>query len=407
MSHPRVILSSKIETFEKIWYRKAKRVRFKGKFQLSSIEGKSNKSGLKWRKNQLVCLGLKLKAKIKKDDPLLAYSLKKRVKYVRLLRRKLRGEWHFYAQLVLQGKPYQKPRKPGVCQRKGTVGLDLGPSSIAIVSKESAELKPFCPELKSKALEKRTLQRKLDRQRRANNPTNYEKNGTIKKGKKTWKNSKRYLKTRNQVSESERKLASQRKTSHGTLVNQLLKKGRSFHFEELSYKGWQKGLFGKSVSRNAPGYFIGRLKRKAESASAKVVEMNTRKTKLSQTCHCGRIKKKKLSDRRHHCDCGVSAQRDLYSAYLARFVDAENVFHADQAISSWSSADSLLQTAWEKTYQTASVAQVRNSFGNPFSLRQSGSPAEERIERSSVGNVVASVSQIDGESPKQLFLFPS
>ncbi|MEK7485467.1 MAG: zinc ribbon domain-containing protein, partial [Planctomycetota bacterium] len=151
------------------------------------------------------------------------------------------------------------------------------------------------------------------------------------------------------------------------------------------YKGWQKGLFGKSVSRNAPGYFIDRLKRKAESASATVVEMNTRTTKLSQTCHCGRIQKKKLSERRHECECGVSAQRDLYSAYLARFVDEKNVFHADQAISSWSSADLLLQTVWEKTYQTASISQVRNSFGNPFSQRQSRSFAKERTERSKAG----------------------
>ncbi|MEK7485250.1 MAG: transposase, partial [Planctomycetota bacterium] len=354
------LASRAFSAVEKIWYRKAKRVRFKGKFQLSSIEGKSNQSGLKWRNNQVLWQGLKLKSKIDPDDKLLKYSLQKRVKYVRLLRSQIRGKWRFYAQLVLAGSPYEKPKKQGEVQLKGSVGLDLGPSSIAIVSEFSAELKIFCPELKLKALEKRTLQRKLDRQRRANNPTNYEANGTIKKGKKTWKNSKHYLKTRTQISEIERKLASQRKTSHGTLVNRILKMGRGFHFESLSYKGWQKGLFGKSVSRNAPGYFINHLKRKAESASARVVEMNTRTTKLSQTCHCGRIHKKKLSQRIHACNCGVSAQRDLYSAYLARFVDEENVFHTDQATSSWLSADSLLRTAWEKTYQTASVSQVRN-----------------------------------------------
>jgi hypothetical protein len=382
------LASRAFSAVEKVWLRKAKRVRFKGKYQFTSIEGKSNKSGLKWRENQVLWQGLKLKTKINKDDPLLPYSITKRVKYVRLVKRKLQGKWRFYAQLVLEGIPYQKPLKQGEVQLKGSVGLDLGPSSIAIVSECSAELKSFCPELKSKASEKRTLQRKLERQRRANNPQNYENNGTIKRGKKTWKNSNHSLKTRNQISEIERKLVAQRKTSHGRTLNRLLKMGRSFHFEALSYQGWQKGFFGKSVLRNAPGYLIDRLKRKAESASAKVVELNTRTTKLSQTCHCGRIQKKKLSERRHQCECGVSAQRDLYSAYLARFVDKDNHFHADQATSSWSSADSLLQTAWEKTYQTASVSQVRNSFGNPFSLRQSSSSAQERIDRSQARNVV-------------------
>jgi putative transposase len=290
----------------------------------------------------------------------------------------------------------------------GRVGLDVGPSTVAIVAESGvAQLNSFCPELKPKVQEKRVLQRKLDRQRRANNPENYEKDGRIKRGKKKWKNSKRYLETRNKIANEERKLAAQRKTSHGALLNFIMLLGTIFCFEKLSYKGWQKGWFGKSVNRNAPGQFIARLKHKAGSASAAIVEIEPRENKLSQRCHCGRIKKKRLSERVHECECGVYAQRDLYSGYLARFVSKDNKLHADQACESWSSADSLLQTAWEKAYETASVSQVRNSFGNPDFQRKSSSSAQERIERTKAWNVVASDFQSDGESPRQLLLFRS
>lgn len=44
--------------------------------------------------------------------------------------------------------------------------------------------------------------------------------------------------------------------------------------------------------------------------------------KLSQTCLCGNIKKKKLKERVHKCDnCGYEMDRDLLSALLAMFVD--------------------------------------------------------------------------------------
>ncbi|MEK7487135.1 MAG: transposase [Planctomycetota bacterium] len=374
------LASRAFSAVEKVWYRQAKKVRFKGKYRLASIEGKSNKTGIKWRHNQILWQGLKLKAILNPKDPLQSYALQQKVKYVRLLRRKIRTNWHFYAQLVVQGKPYQKPKKKGAVQLDGVVGLDLGPSSIAIVSEQSADLKAFCPELVEKAQIKRKFQRKLDRQRRANNPKNYNANGTIKKGRKVWKNSKRYAQTLDRVSDMERKLAAQRKTSHGTLLNQVLLKGKQFHFEKLNYKAWQKSFFGKSIKRNAPAQFIDRLKRKAECAGASVLEINTYSTKLSQTCHCGLVKKKKLSERIHTCECGVLAQRDLYSAYLACFVDQNSGFHAEQAVIAWPSADVLLQTAWTKAYQTASVSLLRNSFGKPPSLRQSGS--SEKGERS-------------------------
>jgi hypothetical protein len=57
----------------------------------------------------------------------------------------------------------------------------------------------LCAELAPNAQSIRRLQRRMDRQRRANNPANYDERGRTKKrgmGRFSWKNSKRYLATR-------------------------------------------------------------------------------------------------------------------------------------------------------------------------------------------------------------------
>ncbi|CRK80199.1 hypothetical protein BN000_00080 [Neobacillus massiliamazoniensis] len=92
-----------------------------------------------------------------------------------------------------------------------TMGMDIGPSTIAMVSDTKAELKEFCEKVVKIDKEKRVIQRRLERQRKANNPQHYNVDGTIKKGKKVWKNSKRYIKIKKELAEMERRLAETRK----------------------------------------------------------------------------------------------------------------------------------------------------------------------------------------------------
>ncbi len=229
----------------------------------------------------------------------------------------------FYIQLVCEGTPFQKPKNKVGC---GLVGLDIGPSTIAIAAPthEQAELRQFCNELKKDQRKIRVEQRKLDRQRRANNPQNYNENGTVKNGAKKWVKSSNYKDTQNRLSETNRKLAAHRKSLHGQLVNHIISMGDEIKLEKLSYRAFQK-MFGKSVGMRAPGMFVSMLKRKAVSAGVSVTEFPTRTTKLSQVCLCGQVKKKSLSERWHICDCGVVAQRDLFSAFLASCVESERL----------------------------------------------------------------------------------
>lgn len=91
-----------------------------------------------------------------------------------LVKRKLNTKIRFFVQLVLEGSTYLKPQ---FNSPEKEVGLDIGPSTIAHISDNHAQLEKFCHQLDGKQNEIRTLQRKLDRQRDANNPQNYTEKG--------------------------------------------------------------------------------------------------------------------------------------------------------------------------------------------------------------------------------------
>jgi putative transposase len=364
---------------------KAKRVRFKGRYQLDTVEGKSNATGLVWRSDRVVWRGLTLLAYLPQGtqhDPVLAHGLAAPVKYVRLVRRRIGERTRYAAQLICAGKPYQKPEHP---LGDGTVGLDLGPSTVAVVSDTEARLEQFCTSLDPQATQIRREQRHLDRQRRANNPDNYHPNGTVKKrrkGRKHWRASKRQRCTQGHLADRQRRQAAHRKSLHGHLVHLIVRQGSTFLLERVSYRAWQR-RYGRSVQRRAPGTFVTILTRLAASAGGKVIKVLTRSTKLSQTCQCGQVKKKPLSQRVHHCEaCGVQMQRDLYSAYLIRFVDPDTyLLHAGQAREAWPGAESLLRAAWQQVHpitQPASgeVSRPTHVRRRKAAPRQSWSSAE-------------------------------
>jgi putative transposase len=379
---------------------KAKRVRFKGRHQLDTVEGKSNVTGLVWRTDRVVWRGLALFAYLPKGtqrDPVLAHGLAAPVKYVRLVRRRVGERTRYAAQLICEGKPYQQPEHT---LGQGTVGLDLGPSTLAVVSGAEARLEQFCAELDVPAAEMRREQRHLDRQRRANNPDNYLPNGIVKKGRKGrryWRESQRQCTTQARVANRQRTVAAHRKSLHGRLAHQIVRQGSIFLVEKVSYRAWQR-RYGRSVQRRAPGTFVQILTRLAESAGGKVITVPTRSTKLSQTCQCGDEKKKPLSVRVHTCEhCGVQMQRDLYSAYLIRFVDPDtHLLHADQARETWPGAESLLRAAWQQALPTHQPAS--GGANSPKHVRRR--KAAVRQSRSSAAGPSAQSKSPDAVTPR-------
>ncbi len=291
----------------------AKRVRFKSRGRgLSSIENKRNDTGLRFvlqtphegHAGYLLWHDDRLAALINWNDPVVKHGLSHRIKYARLIRRPAssprahgadrQGE-RYSVQLILEGVPYQKPKH---AVGSDTIGLDLGPASIAIVPRKAeARLEPLCAELHPEEQAIRRLQRQMERQRRANNPEHYDEQGRAKKrGKKGlhWKRSARYEHTRRRKATKERKLAAHRKSLHGRMVHEIMKVGNTVILEKISYQGWQK-QYGKSVGLRAPGMSVEQLRRTVASTGGTLIEVSTRSTHLSQFCHgCGAQVKKPL-----------------------------------------------------------------------------------------------------------------
>jgi hypothetical protein len=110
-------------------------VRFKGKNQFDSLEGKNNKTGLIFRNNTLYWSGLEIPCIVDMDNDLIPYGLKHRVKYCRIVRRKINGKNRFYLQLILEGTPFPNPdNKIG----SEEIGLDVGVDTIGIVGDTKA-----------------------------------------------------------------------------------------------------------------------------------------------------------------------------------------------------------------------------------------------------------------------------
>ena len=160
--------------------------------------------------------------------------------------------------------------------------------------------------------------------------------------------------------ERERRLAAHRKSLHGRKVHEIVSVGNTIILEKISYKAWQK-QYGRSVGLRAPGMFIELLRRTVASTGGTLHEVPTRTTRLSQFCHgCGKAVKKPLSQRWHHCACGVGpVQRDLYSAFLAAYLDpAELSPSCAQYVIPWEGAEARLRAAHERVQQRANEGQV-------------------------------------------------
>ena len=357
---------------EKIVFGQARKVRFKSRFHsIISCEGKSKASGIRFKNEQLTWNTgydkLTLSIKVERDangdivDPVIRHGLNSPVKYCRIVKRTLNGKTRYFLQLVNSGLPYQKPNKTIGNQK---VGIDINVSIVAVVGDDTVILEEFCPRVDSRQKEIKQLQRKLDRSRRANNPDNYEpdfygkrgrkavkkkgKNKKKKKGQK-WNRTKKYEQTRAKLAEIERKKVASRKSAHGRLTNQILSVGKDILLEDVSLKGWQK-LWGKRIKAKAPGNFKEILTRKAESAGPFVQLISTKKTALSQHCVCGHRQKKTPSERVHECpECGRTMQRDLLSAYLAKFVEGGNNLSLIDAQQRWSSLELVLLAEWMRS----------------------------------------------------------
>lgn len=259
-----------------------------------------------------------------------------RIKYVQIIRKTIRGKRMYYLQIVCQGYPLAK-----VTKGKNTVGIDPGVSTVAYASKDRVELVDLVPEnITSREKLIKSLDRRIKRSRRVNNPECYNPNGTIKRGvrfKRPTNRAKRLILRRQKAYRS---LTEERLKLQGELVNRIVSQASIIRMEDLNVKGLQKRSkdirinpktnrpyskkrFGKTILRAAPSYFREALKTRAYGLGIEFEIINPQKAKPSQYNHLTEsFEKKTLSTRMFDLSSEwTGVQRDLYSAFLIGHIE--------------------------------------------------------------------------------------
>ncbi|MBQ7661088.1 MAG: transposase, partial [Clostridia bacterium] len=336
-------------SFDRLFFGNGKTVHFKRRGELNSIRGYSvsGKSGgveIIFRGTFIEWKGLKLPIKLDPNNEYESELLQKRVKYCRIVKKPGKNANRWYVMLMLECKPAVKVNKDtGEVLHPvghGAVGIDIGPQTIAYVSDKEADLKELADQVNNIELEKRVLQRKLDRSRRASNPDNYAANGTIKLGVKlTHHKSKKYIKTQLELANLQRRQADIRKRQHNELANHLMSLGDRFYVEDMEWpslthrakkteisektgKYKRKKRFGKSIGNKAPATLIRLLDTKLKSRGLEGVIKVSTSVRASQYNHqTDDYRKKELSERWNDMPDGRRIQRDLYSAFLLQHMN--------------------------------------------------------------------------------------
>ena len=283
--------------------------------------------------------------------------------YVSLVIKEIRGELRIFAHITIEGLPKKKFKNDGTPRYsygKGFIGCDIGPQSIAYTSKEEVGLKNLAERgasIKAREQKEARILRKMDRSRRAMNPENYNDDGTIRKGKKTWKKSNRYKKLHSRYRNICRIAAENRHFAINEEVNHMRALGSVFITEpknakklqkrsknterqdkpsiiqksdgtsQLVYKYKRKKRHGKSIKNRCPGYFQAQVKAKFERTGGVYIEVPV-KYRASQYDHtCNKYIKKTLSQRMYELSNGTRVQRDWYSSFLMYCIstDLQNI----------------------------------------------------------------------------------
>ena len=319
---------------EKMLYGKASRVRFVSRHEDFSIEGKSSRSALVFRKDTRTVRfgkGHEFRIRYPRSAKAKAYAdeaLENRVKYCRVLCRTIRGRRRWFVQAVLEGVPPARhaagPDRP--------VGLDEGVSTLAVSSGPCVRLFELAPEAEPEEREIRRIRRAMDRSRRSTNPDEYAPDGTILKKKHHWAKSRRYRRLQGRLRETYRRLAALRRQSHERLANKVLSMGTDIRVEDMHIQALAKRAasshrnrhgrltskrrYGGTIAVRAPAMLIGILDRKLHYIGLEAIRLDSRNLKASQYDHtAGTYAKKALSDRIVTVG-GETVQRDLYSAFL-------------------------------------------------------------------------------------------
>ena len=349
------IATSVWKAIEDVLYKKGKKVHFKKYNSLISVEGKSNKSGIRFINNKLSWNKLNIPVKIRKNDLFIQESLSNhKIKYCRITRKSFKNGYKYFLQLIMDGiPPAKRINSTGEFRHTATpnnrVGIDIGTSTIAVCSEKEIILTELALNSNKYDKEINKLYRKLDRSKRATNPNNFNADGTIKRGiKLKWIYSNNYKKNLFKLKNLYRLKANYIKLEHNKLSNKILTLGNQIYVETMRFKALQKRSkettinektgrfnkkkrFGRSLNHKAPSMLLTIIDRKLKYQGLSLNKINTQSFKASQYNHVEDKYIKKNLNTRWNIINGEYIQRDLYSSFLI-MNSKENLRTVDKAL---------------------------------------------------------------------------
>ena len=286
-----------------------------------------------------------------------AISDESKIKYCGFKRKLKNTRYVYYLSLTIIGLPPKIKNKIGQDKymlseklNDSSVGIDIGTSSIAIVSENKVDLTNLGPDQFDQYEEKiQSILSYMNRSRRITNPNNYNDDGTYKKGTRIMNVSKRYKKAQKKLRYLYQAKSVTLRNNHRHLANKIIYEfGTDVRIEEMNFKALQKKVkkterqkkvtviedkkgnhkeiykykkkkrFGKSINRYAPALFVNILSMKLNYVGSDLHIINTKKVKASQYNHVNdNYTAKKLNERINIIE-GAMIQRDLYSAFLIK-----------------------------------------------------------------------------------------
>nr|DAK38269.1 MAG TPA: endonuclease [Caudoviricetes sp.] len=333
------IASNLWRAYDKLFYGNGTKICYKKYGNFNSLEGKSNKSGIRFKNNNILWNGLKVPVIINYNNYYEYQAMQSDISYCRIVRKYIRNKYKYYVQIIFKGIPPVKlDIETGEIKHyigQGDVGIDIGTSTIAYSSQNDVKILELADSIQNVENKKRRMLRKMDRSCRIMNSNNYNEDGTIKKQgnkKGTWNKSNHYIKYQNKLKELYRKQKDIRKYQHECLANYIISLGNKVYVEKMNFAGLQKRAkntekndkgkykkkkrFGKSIANKAPSMLLTIIDRKLKYFGEKLIEINTFEAKASQFNHfVGTYTKKSLSQRWNDFN-GIKIQRDMYSAFL-------------------------------------------------------------------------------------------
>ena len=179
--------------------------------------------------------------------------------YATLVPKLIRGRYRVYLHITIEGKAVPKYDRFGNPRHKlgtGFIGADIGTQTVAYTSDAEVGLKNLSERgnsIQTSERKERLLYRAMDRSRRATNPQNYNEDGTVKKGHKSWKYSNRYKKLKARHTELCRINAVNRQFAINEDANHLRSIGDTFITEPKNVGKLMKRA--KETTKNSKGRF--------------------------------------------------------------------------------------------------------------------------------------------------------